>query len=184
MKGHPDVLDAIVVGMPDDRYGEQVVALVQPKPGRRIDAEGAPAIRPRPVDRVQGAEGGHRRRRDRAVTERQAGLPLGAIGCSTSAGAETARTTEGGLRTAGRAYGHVEVVRLATCGVEARERHRSTGTSGRLSKDGKAAFSREAIERGLHGLGDLLVALADDGIVLQRHQDRMRASGSVRTALR
>ena len=40
LKGHPDVLDAIVVGMPDNRYGEQVVALVQPNPGCRIDTEG------------------------------------------------------------------------------------------------------------------------------------------------
>jgi 3-oxocholest-4-en-26-oate---CoA ligase len=39
LKGHPDVLDAIVVGMPDNRYGEQVVALVQPNFGRQIDVE-------------------------------------------------------------------------------------------------------------------------------------------------
>lgn len=40
LKGHPDVRDAIVVGMPDNRYGEQVVALVQPNLGRLIDVEG------------------------------------------------------------------------------------------------------------------------------------------------
>jgi acyl-CoA synthetase (AMP-forming)/AMP-acid ligase II len=39
LKGHPDIHDAIVVGMPDNRYGEQVVALVQPNPGCRIDTE-------------------------------------------------------------------------------------------------------------------------------------------------
>ncbi len=37
LKDHPDVRDAIVVGMPDARFGEQVVALVQPRTGRRVD---------------------------------------------------------------------------------------------------------------------------------------------------
>ncbi len=39
LKGHPDVHDAIVIGMPDSRFGERVVALVQPRPERRIDTE-------------------------------------------------------------------------------------------------------------------------------------------------
>jgi len=39
LKDHPDVRDAIVIGMPDARYGERVVALVQPRAGRRIDTE-------------------------------------------------------------------------------------------------------------------------------------------------
>jgi acyl-CoA synthetase (AMP-forming)/AMP-acid ligase II len=34
LKGHPDVFDAVVVGLPDERFGERVVALVQPRPGR------------------------------------------------------------------------------------------------------------------------------------------------------
>ena len=33
LKDHPDVRDAIVVGMPDACFGERVVALVQPRPG-------------------------------------------------------------------------------------------------------------------------------------------------------
>jgi 3-oxocholest-4-en-26-oate---CoA ligase len=39
LKDHPDVADAIVVGVPDTRFGERVVAVVQPRPGRQIDAE-------------------------------------------------------------------------------------------------------------------------------------------------
>ena len=31
---HPDVFDCVVVGVPDDRWGEMVVALVQPRDGR------------------------------------------------------------------------------------------------------------------------------------------------------
>jgi 3-oxocholest-4-en-26-oate---CoA ligase len=34
LKDHPDVFDAVVVGVPHDRWGEQVVAVVSPRPGR------------------------------------------------------------------------------------------------------------------------------------------------------
>jgi acyl-CoA synthetase (AMP-forming)/AMP-acid ligase II len=33
LKSHPDVYDAIVVGVPDDRWGQRVAAVVQPRPG-------------------------------------------------------------------------------------------------------------------------------------------------------
>jgi 3-oxocholest-4-en-26-oate---CoA ligase len=33
LKGHPAVFDAVVVGVPDERWGERVVALVQSRPG-------------------------------------------------------------------------------------------------------------------------------------------------------
>ncbi|MBO0864660.1 MAG: AMP-binding protein, partial [Mycobacterium sp.] len=35
LKGHPDVFDALVVGVPDERYGQCVAAVVQPRPGMR-----------------------------------------------------------------------------------------------------------------------------------------------------
>ncbi|OBG30124.1 acyl-CoA synthetase [Mycobacterium sp. 852002-51057_SCH5723018] len=35
LKGHPDVFDALVVGVPDARYGQCVAAVVQPRPGCR-----------------------------------------------------------------------------------------------------------------------------------------------------
>lgn len=37
---HPGILEAIVVGRPDDRWGETVHAVVVPRPGSRLDAEG------------------------------------------------------------------------------------------------------------------------------------------------
>jgi acyl-CoA synthetase (AMP-forming)/AMP-acid ligase II len=37
LRRHPDVFDCAVVGVPDDRYGERVVALVQVADGHRLD---------------------------------------------------------------------------------------------------------------------------------------------------
>jgi acyl-CoA synthetase (AMP-forming)/AMP-acid ligase II len=34
VRSHPDVMDAIVVGAPDERWGQTVAAIVQPRPGR------------------------------------------------------------------------------------------------------------------------------------------------------
>ena len=37
LKSHPDVFDALVIGLPDERLGQRVTALVQPREGRAID---------------------------------------------------------------------------------------------------------------------------------------------------
>jgi fatty-acyl-CoA synthase len=36
LKAHPDVFDAVVVGVPDDRFVERIAALVQPRPGTTV----------------------------------------------------------------------------------------------------------------------------------------------------
>src|SRR5690242_5448487 len=36
LKGHPDVFDALVVGVPDPRFGQHVAAVVQPRPGTKL----------------------------------------------------------------------------------------------------------------------------------------------------
>jgi acyl-CoA synthetase (AMP-forming)/AMP-acid ligase II len=35
LKGHPDVFDALVVGVPDERFGQHVAAVVQARDGAR-----------------------------------------------------------------------------------------------------------------------------------------------------
>ncbi|MGZ4800346.1 MAG: AMP-binding enzyme, partial [Acidimicrobiia bacterium] len=37
LKANPDIMDAIVVGVPDPRWGERVVALIEPRAGREVD---------------------------------------------------------------------------------------------------------------------------------------------------
>jgi 3-oxocholest-4-en-26-oate---CoA ligase len=39
VKDHPSVYDAIVVGAPHDRWGEQVVAVVAPRAGRSVSID-------------------------------------------------------------------------------------------------------------------------------------------------
>ena len=37
LKLHPSVADAAVVGVPDERFGEAITALVEPNPGATVD---------------------------------------------------------------------------------------------------------------------------------------------------
>jgi acyl-CoA synthetase (AMP-forming)/AMP-acid ligase II len=39
LKAHPGVMDCLVVGVADERYGQRVVAVVQPRPGVEVDFE-------------------------------------------------------------------------------------------------------------------------------------------------
>jgi acyl-CoA synthetase (AMP-forming)/AMP-acid ligase II len=43
VKSHPGVYDAVVVGVPDERWGQRVAAIVQPRPGTTPDLESVQA---------------------------------------------------------------------------------------------------------------------------------------------
>ena len=60
---HDAVLEAAVVGRPDDRWGEVPVAFVVLRPGRDRDGGRAPRALPRPAGALQGPQGDHLPRR-------------------------------------------------------------------------------------------------------------------------
>jgi acyl-CoA synthetase (AMP-forming)/AMP-acid ligase II len=43
LKSHPDVFDALVIGIPDERYGQRVAALVEPRDGAAPDLDAVAA---------------------------------------------------------------------------------------------------------------------------------------------
>ena len=53
--GHPDVADVQVICVPDERYGEEVMAWVILRAGRELDARGDPRALPRHDRPLQGA---------------------------------------------------------------------------------------------------------------------------------
>ncbi len=55
---HPDVQDCAVVGLPDERWGERVVAVVQPLAGRSPDSARGGRLRQGADRRRQGAQAG------------------------------------------------------------------------------------------------------------------------------
>ena len=61
--GHPDVLEAAVIGLPHERWQERPLACVVPKPGQHRHPGGHPGV-PRAQGRALVAAGGRRLRRD------------------------------------------------------------------------------------------------------------------------
>src|SRR5258708_13206390 len=46
IKEHPDVFDSLVIGIPDERLGQRVAAIVQPRPGADLDLGPPEAVCP------------------------------------------------------------------------------------------------------------------------------------------
>src|SRR5260221_12921196 len=44
IKEHPDVFDSLVIGIPDERLGQRVAAIVQPRPGADLDLGALEAV--------------------------------------------------------------------------------------------------------------------------------------------
>ena len=77
LKSHPGVADAVVVGVPDERWGERVVAVIQPVAGR---APSSRKFRSPAGSNIAGYKVPREvspRRRDGPVPRGQGRLPLG-----------------------------------------------------------------------------------------------------------
>ncbi len=71
LRDHPAVHDCVVVGVPDARFGEMVVAVVAPEPGATLDDDVTRRVRPPPPRRVQAAASLRRGRRPRPQCRRE-----------------------------------------------------------------------------------------------------------------
>ena len=112
LRNHPDVFDCVVVGVPDERYGERVVALVQVTGGADARRGRDGGVVPRPHGRVQVAATVPRRRLAPAFGRGQ-GAPPGAA------------------RAGGRAAGRRDRTRLTTS--DACRRGQAPRASGRAA---------------------------------------------------
>ena len=45
LRGHPDVEDAVVIGVEDEQFGQRLVAFVVPRPGSGLTAEDVIGVR-------------------------------------------------------------------------------------------------------------------------------------------
>ena len=77
LRKHPAVYDAVVVGTPDERFGEQVTAVIQPRAGATLDQAELADFAGQHLARYKLPRTDRARRRDGAQPERQAGLSLG-----------------------------------------------------------------------------------------------------------
>ena len=68
---HPAVMEVAIIGVPDDRWGESVKAVVALHPGRRGDRGGADRLLPRAARALQVPEVGRHPRRAAAQPHRQ-----------------------------------------------------------------------------------------------------------------
>ncbi|MBX7159930.1 MAG: acyl-CoA synthetase [Acidimicrobiia bacterium] len=70
LKGHPDVFDAVVVGVPDDRFGQRVAAVVAPAGGRHPTLDDV-------ATHCRGALAGYKVPRDLVVVDEVQRSPSG-----------------------------------------------------------------------------------------------------------
>ena len=81
MAEHPDVYDVVVAGRPSERWGNEVVAIVQLGEGRDPSRRGSAGYLPATCRALQTAEGHHPHRQSAALAGRQGRLSLGQRHC-------------------------------------------------------------------------------------------------------
>ncbi len=98
LKGHPDVFDALVVGVPDQRFGQHVAAVVQPREGTRPTLAELDAFVPQRDRGIQSAAQPVVGRRGQALAGGQARLPVGQGHHRGAPGRRRARQTRWGAQ--------------------------------------------------------------------------------------
>ena len=85
LRAHPGVADALVVGRPSERWGQEIVALGrEPRDGTDVGTRVAARALHVAPGAVQGAEGVHLRRPGPSPRQRQGRLPLGEKHCGAA----------------------------------------------------------------------------------------------------
>ena len=77
LKSHPDVFDVLVVGVPDERWGERVTAVVQAREGRTPSVEDLDAHCRTQIAAYKAPKQVFLVDADQPGAERQARLPVG-----------------------------------------------------------------------------------------------------------
>ena len=78
LKQHGDVVDALVIGRPNERFGQEVTAIVQLAPDAAPQPRASARVVQRATREVQSAAGVRVRRPGRAIPQWQGQLPVGA----------------------------------------------------------------------------------------------------------
>ena len=75
IKNHPAVYDCLVVGIPDEKFGQAVAAVVSIREGTTLELEELRDVPARPPVRLQAAPRADHRRRGPAQRHRQGAVP-------------------------------------------------------------------------------------------------------------
>ncbi len=77
IKGHPGVYDVLVVGVPDEKFGQSVTAVIQAREDATVELEDLRSYLRAAPERLQAAPRAHPGRRDPAQRNRQGAVPQG-----------------------------------------------------------------------------------------------------------
>ena len=182
---HPDVTEVAVIGIPDEKWGELVTALVVKAPGSELDRRGRHRLDPPEAGRLQVPEAGRVPRRPRPHGHRQAaevqaarpvlGGPAapGQLKHSVRLAAELLRLTSRASPPLHRSgVAHLAGDRSRTMPASASERSKIPGGVG-LPRVLAADEHRPRHAVGTvddHGVGDLDGPGVTEGPVAERHQ--------------
>ncbi len=142
---HPDIIEAAVIGIPDDYYGEEVAAVVAVRPGSDLEADDVTSwarerLSAYKIPRVvQFIDALPKVRRERSSSDRSTAL-------NSSPRSRTENTGE-----PRRDFAGVHLSMRSECPVHALRVRRSIRSAGRLRGRAPSPFPRPGNARTIHG---------------------------------